>query len=333
MTPQTLSAATDDSCASLTDTLLQTDVVMRSGGSTGRVWATGFAPLDQHLTGGLRAGELVLLAGTQGLGKTTLALQLARNTAAAGHHVMFVCYEHSRQQLAERLLVLEAGLKDGTAAVTLQEARRALDTGTDGGYRERLGERPEIAQALDNIELFGDRLHLMSARADSTTLADIKDVVASLGQPCLLVVDYLQKVTLDADVDEEVRIGRVATGLKDLALDLRIPVLAIAAVDKAEKDAHRARVKDLKGSVTMAYEADVILLLNEKYDIVARHHLMYDTTGAERFRDWMVCSIEKNRSGENHLDMEFRKHFARGHYDPHGSMVSEKLVDERVHLD
>ena len=83
------------------------DMLVHDPGST-RVWRTGFSPLDQHLAGGLRAGELVLVAGAQGLGKTTCALQAARNMAAAGRTVLYVCYEHPAEQLAERLLVLEA---------------------------------------------------------------------------------------------------------------------------------------------------------------------------------------------------------------------------------
>ncbi len=332
MTGEPKATASEASVTTLTQTLSQSDQLLRSGGTAGRVWSTGFFPLDQHLTGGLRGGELVLLAGIQGLGKTTFALQLARNVAAAGRPVLYVCYEHSQVQLAERLLILEAGLKGGSTAITMDEARSALDAIGEGGYRERLGDRPEVLQALDHLELVGERLHILTARADTTTLADIKHAAQNLEDgPPLLVVDYLQKVTLGEDVDEEVRIARVATGLKDLALDLEVPVVAIAAVERRSGESRRARVSDLKGSVTLGYEADIIMMLNEKYDVVARHHLMYDSVNAERFHDWMVCSIDKNRSGESHIDIEFRKRFARGHYDPHGAIVNEKLVDDRVH--
>jgi replicative DNA helicase len=333
MTGEHTATAAESPVTTLAQALSQSDEVLRSGANAGRVWPTGFFPLDQHLTGGVREGELVLLAGVQGLGKTTFALQLARNIAAAGRPVLYVCYEHSRMQLAERLLILEAGLKGGSTAITMDEARSALDTVGGGGYRERLGDRPEVLQALEHLELVGERLHLLSARADTTTLADIKQAAQDLEEPPILVVDYLQKVTLDEEVDDEVRIARVATGLKDLALDLAIPVVAIAAVERHSDESRRARVDDLKGSVTLGYEADIIMMLNEKYDVVARHHLMYDSVNAERFHDWMVCSIEKNRSGESHIDIEFRKRFARGHYDPHGAMVNEKLVDDRIHSD
>ena len=65
--------------------LARSDERMLTGrNAAGRVWKTGFGGLDQLIGGGLRAGSLILLAGPQGLGKSTFALQLARNTARLG---------------------------------------------------------------------------------------------------------------------------------------------------------------------------------------------------------------------------------------------------------
>ena len=69
---------------------------------------TGFDALDQWIGGGLRPGELVLLGGAQGVGKTTLCLQLARNIAARGDaNVLYACYEHPEEYVLNRLLVQE----------------------------------------------------------------------------------------------------------------------------------------------------------------------------------------------------------------------------------
>ena len=89
----------------------------------------------------------------------------------------------------------------------------------------------------------------------------------------------------------------------------------------------------LRGSSALAYEADVVLLLNDKYDVVARHHLVYDTGSAERFRAWAVMSIEKNRSGLDKIDMEFAKRFEQGRFDPEGRLVGEQLMDERIYVE
>ena len=74
-------------------------------------------------------------------------------------------------------------------------------------------------------------------------------------------------------------------------------------------------------------------MLNEKFDIVARHHLVYDLGAASRFHDMAVCSVEKNRSGPGGLDLEFRKHFDQGRYDAEGQVVSEQLLDDRVFVE
>ena len=73
----------------------------------------------------------------------------------------------------------------------------------------------------------------------------------------------------------------------------------------------RLRVNNLRGSSALAYEPDVILLMNDKYDVVARHHLVFDVGNAERFRSWAVMTIEKNRSGLDKIDLEFRSTSSR----------------------
>ena len=80
-------------------------------------------------------------------------------------------------------------------------------------------------------------------------------------------------------------------------------------------------------------EADVVLLLNDKYDVVARHHLVYDVGNAERFRDWAVLTIEKNRTGLDRIDLEFHKRFDQGRFDSSGQPVREQLIDERVFVE
>jgi len=90
-------------------------------------WPTGFTRLDGCLCGGLQAGELTLIAGAQGLGKTTLALQMARNIVRTGGRAIYVCYEHSDRQLLERLVRMEAGLAaPDEQPATLSDIRHAL---------------------------------------------------------------------------------------------------------------------------------------------------------------------------------------------------------------
>ena len=122
------------------------------------------------------------------------------------------------------------------------------------------------------------------------------------GTTPLVVVDYLQKVK-SSHPDEESSTTEIVEGLKDLAIDIGAPVLAIAAADKdALRSGKRMRANDLRGSSALAYEADVVLVLNNKFDIVARHHLTYDLGNAERFREYAVLTLEKNRFGRDGVD-------------------------------
>lgn len=289
---------------------------------------TGFSPLDDYLDGGLRDGELALLGGPQGLGKTVMALQIARNVVAAGGRATYVCYEHDVDQLLERLLAMEARDGFGIDAPELPLVRRALRASAEGSLDARLGLAGPVVRTLDS---YGDRLRLVRASGARTGVDELRQIGSLTdAEPPVLVVDYLQKVhARGVNGNEDERVTAVVESLKDLALDLRCPVLAIVAADKSGL-AGRTRLGDLRGSTALAYEADVALLLNEKFDVVARQHLMFGTSDVERFHDWVVCTIEKNRNGVKGVELEFEKQFAHSRFDPRGRVVGELLADERL---
>jgi replicative DNA helicase len=108
-----------------------------------------------------------------------------------------------------------------------------------------------------------------------------------------------------------------------------VPVVLLSAVDAEGMRANRLRMYHLRGSSAIAFESDVVLMLNSKEKAVSKIHLSYDTQRARQFRDWVVMSVEKNRGGPNLIDLEFRKDFRHFRFDPEGGIVSEKLVDER----
>jgi replicative DNA helicase len=322
----------------LLEVLEDADEVLSAGrAAAATTWPTGFTPLDDVLGGGLRAGELTLVGGAQGLGKTTFALQIARNVAAAGGSALYLCYEHREQDVLERLLGMELGLHGGTEALTLTEVRRAcaLDGRSSGGLLERLGREPTGVEALQSLSAYAPRLHVSTVTGTRTGLDEVGELVRSMARDerPLVVVDYLQKVRVPGDhAGEDERVTVVVEGLKDLALQTDLPVLAIVASDKPGLDG-RTRLHHLRGSTALAYEADVALLLNDKFSIVARHHLMYGTTNAEHYKQWVVCSVEKNRAGRDDVDVEFRKLLSHGHFDPVGQPVTEQLLDDRIHVE
>jgi replicative DNA helicase len=323
--------------------LEQADYRVRAGAHAAtRVWPTGFEILDVNLSGGFRSGELILLGGPQGLGKTTWVMQVARNVARSGRSVVVFSFEHDLQTLLIRLVALEAAQVGGVDAPNINRVRKAFeaDDGQTGGLRERLATTDGGAKAIEVVEEYADRLILHRSTGTSTSLDVIRDAVRKVeeetGQLPMVVVDYLQKVHVPGGtrMDEAERVTLVVEGLKDLALDIDVPILAVVASDKEGlHSGKRMRVNNLRGSSALAYEADTVLLLNNKYDVVARHHLVYNIGNVERFRHWAILSIEKNRSGQTGIDMEFQKRFEQSRFETEGQIVAEQLVDERVFVE
>ena len=330
----------NDGWTSLATVLDQANTALRAGRSAApRVWPTGFDPLDAYLGGGLRAGELTLVGGPQGLGKTTWALQMMRNMAAAGSAVSYFSFEHDQQTLLERLICIESGERDGVEGLKLRRVRQALEaTDAKGDLATRLQKAPGGADAVKAVGVWADLVGLHRSSGATTSVDVIRksvEAAAKAGSSPVVVVDYLQKVAAPrSDLPEAERVTLVVEGLKDLALHFEVPVVAIVAADRDGIVAgKRLRVHHLRGSSALAYEPDVVLILNDKYDVVARHHLVYDVGNAERFRDWAVLSIEKNRTGLDKVDLEFHKRFDQGRFDTVGQAVREQLIDERIFVE
>jgi replicative DNA helicase len=331
-----------DALNPLSRVLFDADQKLAEGESAAsRVWSTGFPMLDGYLGGGVRAGELTLIGGPQGLGKTTWALQVLRNIAVAGGTAIYFSFEHDSITVMEKLVALEAGEVAGLEGVTLARVRETLQTAraNAGDLEQRMSRLPGGAEALAAVRSYADRLLVHRSNGSTTDLAEISTTIsrarAESGDSPVVVVDYLQKVPVPGwEAPEEERVTTVVEGLKDLALELEVPILAIVAADKEGiAEGKRLRVSNLRGSSALAYEADVVLILNDKFDIVARHHLVYDTTNAERFRDWIVITIEKNRGGLDRIDLEFRKRLEQSRFEAGGQAVVEQLVDERVFVE
>lgn len=331
----------DLSLEKLSGVLEQADYRVRAGShAVARVWQTGFDILDLNLSGGFRSGELVLIGGPQGLGKTTWALQVARNVARAGRSVVFFSYEHDLQTLLIRLVALEAGQLGGPDAPSLNRIRQSFECadGLTGSLSERLAATDGGVKALEVVQEYADRLVMHRSTGSKTDLAAITDAIDKVheetGQLPLVIVDYLQKVAVPGAINEDERITTAVEGLKDLALDHDVPILAVVAADKdGIQVGRRLRVNNLRGSSALAYESDTVLLLNDKFDVVARHHLVYNIGNVERFRHWAVLTIEKHRNGQAGIDMEFYKRFEQSRFDTEGRIVTEQLTDERVFIE
>lgn len=302
---------------------------------------TGFTPLDDVLNGGLRPGELMIVGGAFGVGKTIFALQVARNAVCHDRDAaaMYICYEHDRSHLMQRLLCLEsAELGHQDSALNLRRlAALALEAGRGEGLVSKLRANPRYAETLAVMERYADRLVLVKASGSTSTLAEISawaQDLADRGSKPLLVVDYLQKIPVDYTTlePETETTTHLTQGLKELAMATGLRVLAIAASDRTGLKARRMRLADLRGSSALQYEADIGIVLNNKYEIVSREHMVYNLSQAESMRSYVILSVEKNRAGRNAVDIEYMLDAAHFRMLTSGGYVRERLIDEKVTL-
>ena len=308
----------------------------------------GMTPLDRTLGGGMRAGELMLIGGAQGTGKTTMALQIARNVAQSGQaNALYVCFEHDEEYLLGRLVAMESALAttmppSPNTAIKIQDVRREV-LGTwmaQGGDADAdLRANPRLRPALERIGRYGQGLFLLRGSNANTTPQNLRLLIEGYRRqaptrPLVVFIDYLQRVPIVPDpATEAEKVTSVVAGLKDLALSLGVAIVAVVAADKEGLKAARLRNHHLRGSSALNYESDVILILNEKYNIVAKVNIEFNPYQAQRFRDWTILTVEKNRSGRDAVDLEFEKHFDFSCFDPNGKQVQEKLIEERLYND
>jgi len=323
------------SVRTMLDRLGRADLVAVRNGET--PVATGFEPLDRELEGGFRAGELAVLGGPPGVGKTAVALQWARHAAAAGRDVAFVCYEHDPDQLFGRLLAAEIGalgaVGDADERAQLRDVIRDAMAGAWGaqGPASRL---PRVRAALSRIDVYAHHLQLIGG-SRLTTLVELEQLCVEFGAANgLIIVDYLQKLPIpELAGDSNGRMVAAAEGLKDIALRQHVAVVALSSAGSQALRERRLGLPSLRGAAAIAYEADIAIVMNEKREIVSRVHVNSDPARLRSFAGWVVMTIEKNRRGPAPIDTEFAKNLEFFRLEPAGRYVSEKLIDEILYLE
>lgn len=232
--------------AVLTDSFDRLDELAKSDG-TMRGIPTGFKDLDNILAG-MQRSNLIILAARPGVGKTTLALNVARNLAVNHKRpVGIFSLEMSKEELVDRLLVAQADID----AWKLKSGKNL----TEDDFTKLSMAMGELAEA----PIFIDDTPAMSI-LEMRTKARRLQVEHGLD---LIVVDYLQLArgrTTDNRVQE---VSEISQGLKNLARELKIPVLALSQLSRQveNRGTRRPQLSDLRESGSIEQDADVVMFL------------------------------------------------------------------------
>jgi replicative DNA helicase len=220
---------------------------------------TGFKKMDECL-GGFHPSDLIILAGRPSMGKTALATNLAFNASRAnlekneGAAVAFFSLEMSSEQLANRILGQESGLSS--------DLIRRGDIGKSDFPR-----LVEVSNRLNALPFFIDDTPALSVPAIRTRARRLKRQ-EGLG---MIVIDYLQLIGSPGKKSAENRVQElsdITRGLKALAKELNVPVLALSQLSRAveQRDDKRPQLADLRESGSIEQDADVVMFVyREEY--------------------------------------------------------------------
>ncbi len=237
---------------------------------------TGFSYLDRVLGGGFHRSDLILIGARPGMGKTSFALNVARNMAMKGRKTLFFSLEMSNEQLAQRIISTEARI-----------VSNKLRTGeiSDSDW-EKLGL---ALQNLVNCELYFDD-------TANITVPEMKARVRRMKNVECVVIDYLQLMTGTKKTDNRVQeISEITRGLKMMAKDLNIPVITCSQLSRntAKTADHRPQLTDLRESGSIEQDADIVLMLHRE-----DYYNMGDNTDEEKTTANVAeVIVAKNRHG------------------------------------
>jgi replicative DNA helicase len=212
---------------------------------------TGFVDLDNYLAG-LQKSDLIVLAARPSLGKTALALDIARHIAVKEKlPVGIFSLEMSRHDVVDRLLAAEAGVD----LWRLRTGRLSTE-----GFDNDFSRMQEAIGALSDAPIFIDDTATQTV-LQMRTMARRLRAEHPLG---LIIVDYLQLIQPPNPADSEVRqLTEISRSLKGLSRELEVPILALSQFSRAPeaRPDQMPRLSDLRGSGSIEQDADVVLFI------------------------------------------------------------------------
>ena len=246
-----------------------------NGGSTLPGLSTGFSAVDGKING-LNKSDLLLLAARPGMGKTSMALNVALAAAKeSGKTVAIFSLEMSREQLVTRLIAAE-GLVENTRLTT-------------GNLRE--SDWVKIAEAASTLS----RTDIRIDDNPLLTVADMNAKCRRLDNLGLVVIDYLQLMTSAggksySGENRQQAVSDISRMMKIMAKELQVPVLCLSQLSRAneKREDKRPMLSDLRESGAIEQDADIVMFL---------YRDDYYNEDSEK-RNIAECIVAKNRHGE-----------------------------------
>jgi replicative DNA helicase len=250
--------------------------------------STGLGDLDNTISG-LNKTDLILLAARPGMGKTSLALNIAQNVSSKlNERTAVFSLEMSKEQLASRLISSKSSIPN---------------------QKMRTGElnSEEYFRLIESAEIF-NKSNLYIDDTPGSTVPEMKAKCRRLGNVGLIIIDYLQLMSGTKRSDNRVQeISEITRQLKIMAKELDCPVICLSQLSRASEHRtdHRPILSDLRDSGSIEQDADIVIFLYRKSYYAAPNDPTVDYSECE-------CIIAKNRHGETRsITLHWQGEFTR----------------------
>ncbi len=262
---------------------------------------SGFSGMDSFL-GGLQRSDLIIVAGRPSMGKTSFALNIARNAAVHQQAtVALFSLEMSKESLVQRLISNEAGVNSRHMRLNInteEEERRIMDA---------QGILSEASIYIDD----SPQMRVGEMRSKARRLAFER------GGIDLIIVDYLQLIQGESNGRENrvQEISNISRSLKALARELNAPVIAASQLSRAVewRASHIPQLSDLRESGSIEQDADIVIFISrDEVRYRTEEEWLKDHPDEEYPRGLADIIIAKNRNGPtDQLKMRFRHNYTR----------------------
>lgn len=267
---------------------------------------TGLMDLDD-LTGGFMPGQLIIIGARPSMGKTALAMTMVYKMARAGRRGLVFSHESTNMELGYRLVSM-------TSSIPVKTMRDKMDPHTHSRVRDAMEAIHELPIDIDDASGITVMDMLTRARALRRTHPDL----------AYIVVDYLQIVKGAGGRAENrnVEVGQISAGLKHMAKELGVPVIALSQLSRTleGRPSQRPTMADLRESGSIENDADIIMFVFRENKVLCdRRHT--DANFDPHRHEVAELIVAKNRDGElGTASVIFTPEFAR-----FANMAKEKL--------